>query len=645
VTAVSLRELAERREREDFVGREKELAALLGNLEQGGPLVTYLHGMAGIGKSTLLGAFAGRARERDATVIRVDCGSIEPTARGFLAALRSATGQGEDSDPVQRLSALDRVVLVVDSYESFRVSEAWLRQEFIGALPENARLVIAGRDAPSLSWFGSVGPGSVAVMELGPLEDDAARALLRSAGLSDDVARRIHRIAQGHPLALRVAAAAAVTAPSVAIEELVAQRVIEQLASPYLEHLDPLTRRALDAASVVRRITLSLLAAMLPDAAPQDAYERLATLPFARQMSDGLGLHETMQQAVAARLRAEDPTRHRSHRQAAWRCLRDEYRRAGATEIWRYTADMLYLVENPIVHEAFFPSGAQLMAVEPARTGDAAGILETLRSHDGPRGVAIIQDWWARAPEIFRAVRDRDGRLAGFYVVFEIGAVPRQRWPRDPIAEAWLDHLRRSPVPRDQLVLFSRRDLDRAVGEAPGAVQASTFLDIKRQYMEMRPRLRRVYWAAYSVLDYLPALAPLGFVRLPEADVDLDGRRFYTVMLDFGPGSIDEWLARVAARELGIPQDDLLDLEARELVVDGERLELTRREFELLRYLMEREGKTVTRADLLADVWGYGYEGDSNVVDVAVRAVRRKLGTKAGLIATVRGAGYRYRRS
>jgi DNA-binding response OmpR family regulator len=106
---------------------------------------------------------------------------------------------------------------------------------------------------------------------------------------------------------------------------------------------------------------------------------------------------------------------------------------------------------------------------------------------------------------------------------------------------------------------------------------------------------------------------------------------------------VDEWLARIAASELGIPQDDLLDLEAHELVVDGQRVALTRLEYQLMHYLMQREGKAVSRAELLADVWGYGYAGDSNVVEVAVAALRRKLGDGAAVLTTVRGVGYRYR--
>ena len=63
-----------------------------------------------------------------------------------------------------------------------------------------------------------------------------------------------------------------------------------------------------------------------------------------------------------------------------------------------------------------------------------------------------------------------------------------------------------------------------------------------------------------------------------------------------------------------------------------------------MNYLMQREGKAVSRADLLADVWGYAYEGDSNVVEVAIGALRRKLGSGSTVLATVRGVGYRYRR-
>jgi hypothetical protein len=86
------------------------------------------------------------------------------------------------------------------------------------------------------------------------------------------------------------------------------------------------------------------------------------------------------------------------------------------------------------------------------------------------------------------------------------------------------------------------------------------------------------------------------------------------------------------------------DREARELIVAGRRTALTPLEFGVLHYLTEREGRAVTRMALLSDVWGYEYEGGSNVVDAAVRSLRKKLGRCATAIETVTKVGYRYRR-
>lgn len=114
-------------------------------------------------------------------------------------------------------------------------------------------------------------------------------------------------------------------------------------------------------------------------------------------------------------------------------------------------------------------------------------------------------------------------------------------------------------------------------------------------------------------------------------------------MLDFGPRSVDGWLARLASDELGVEDHGILDIDSHELVLDGQRVPLTRLEFRTLRYLYERPGKNVTRDELLDEVWGYNYQGESNLVDVVIRALRKKLDTRAKSIQTVRGVGYRYR--
>ena len=70
-------------------------------------------------------------------------------------------------------------------------------------------------------------------------------------------------------------------------------------------------------------------------------------------------------------------------------------------------------------------------------------------------------------------------------------------------------------------------------------------------------------------------------------------------------------------------------------------VELTRKEFELLLYLMENRGIVMTRDQILCHIWGYDFDGETRTVDVHVRTLRQKLGDTGRLIETVRGVGYR----
>jgi DNA-binding response OmpR family regulator len=84
-----------------------------------------------------------------------------------------------------------------------------------------------------------------------------------------------------------------------------------------------------------------------------------------------------------------------------------------------------------------------------------------------------------------------------------------------------------------------------------------------------------------------------------------------------------------------------LDIRTRKAMVSGELVDLTAREFTMLETLMSHPGQVLSREQLLAHVWGYDYDPGSNVVEVYVRYLRRKLGEDA--IETVRGMGYRLR--
>jgi DNA-binding response OmpR family regulator len=95
---------------------------------------------------------------------------------------------------------------------------------------------------------------------------------------------------------------------------------------------------------------------------------------------------------------------------------------------------------------------------------------------------------------------------------------------------------------------------------------------------------------------------------------------------------------RGAAPELRVG-DLVVDRSARRVVRAGREVALTAKEFAVLEHLASRAGEVVSKAEILEHGWDFAYDGDPNIVEVYVSALRRKLG--AGLIETVRGAGYR----
>ena len=115
------------------------------------------------------------------------------------------------------------------------------------------------------------------------------------------------------------------------------------------------------------------------------------------------------------------------------------------------------------------------------------------------------------------------------------------------------------------------------------------------------------------------------------------------------PFKFEELLARVRARlRAERPAEGspviraggiALDGRSRRVSIDGEALDLTAREFTMLETFLRHSGQVLSREQLLSHVWGYDHDPGSNVVDVYVGYLRKKLGSEA--IVTVRGAGYR----
>ena len=161
----------------------------------------------------------------------------------------------------------------------------------------------------------------------------------------------------------------------------------------------------------------------------------------------------------------------------------------------------------------------------------------------------------------------------------------------------------------------------------------------------------------YTILAQLKSMSsvkdvPVIMVTAKEAEFDkvkgLEGGADDYITKPFG---MMEFIARVKAvlRRSARQNEDrelhygelYLNVGRHEVRYQEEKIELTRKEFELLQYLMENKNLVMTRNQILCHVWGYDFDGETRTVDVHVRTLRQKLGEAGDLIETVRGVGYR----
>ena len=100
--------------------------------------------------------------------------------------------------------------------------------------------------------------------------------------------------------------------------------------------------------------------------------------------------------------------------------------------------------------------------------------------------------------------------------------------------------------------------------------------------------------------------------------------------------------AKPDAKELKSYDGIVIDNEGRTVTVDGKQVELSFREYELLKYLLDNENIALSRDKILNTVWNYDYYGDSRTIDSHIKKIRHKLGKKGKHIQTIRGIGYKF---
>jgi Transcriptional regulatory protein, C terminal len=633
MTAATIADLIRRGRRTTLAGRNAELRLLRQATAPAGPAVAYVHGPAGIGKTALISTLDACFENEGVRRWHIAAGAVEPTPTAILTALGKFIDH--EARTIAELagalaSVKDVTVVIVDDVDTWRLAASWLRTDLLPALPASMHFVLAGTVPPPPAWSIEYGQSFLDI-KLGALPRAESDAAVAAAGLSAEIAERIWLLSGGHPLGLRMAIHAARTG------SLGTARDAAELANAMLHAIgDYNLRRAVEACAIVRRANRGLMSAILETEEPiqLSLLEAVEALPFSKRDAEGIYIAEPVRRAIVEWMSGVEPERHQMWRKTAANWIVSRLRAAGRSGRWRHMADLLHLLEQPVLRNAFFPPEEEAPPVEPARPDDFCQIFEIAELRDGLDERARIEVWAQRLPHRFSVARGSEGEVLAFYLFARqddphsgLGAV-------DPLFATWQAHLVANPVEGE--VLFIRQMSARANEDHPPG-RTACILDLKRNYIE-RWGMARIYCSAFA--DDRHLLHRLGFRPLEQPQTGLPD----TMVLEVPGGDMIGWVsALIDADPSGTTHYDNLDFarDRREIVVEGRAIELTPLEAQVLGELIDRAPAVVRREDLIERIWRRAYVG-SNVVDTVVRTLRKKLGPRRDCIQTVAKAGYRY---
>lgn len=159
----------------------------------------------------------------------------------------------------------------------------------------------------------------------------------------------------------------------------------------------------------------------------------------------------------------------------------------------------------------------------------------------------------------------------------------------------------------------------------------------------------------YGVAEEVRKLSDVPIIMLTAKSDEKDELRGFDLGIDeyitkpFSPRILVARVEAVLRRSLSDAESNIIsvdgiemDIAAHQVKVDGEPIELSYKEFELLNYFLQNRGVALSREKILNNVWNYDYFGDARTIDTHVKKLRSKLGTKGDYIKTIWGMGYKF---
>lgn len=518
-------------DRDRFRGRGTELARLDDVLAgAGGHRVVFLHGPGGIGKSTLLREAGRRASARGFAVRVIDGRDIVPVPGDIEAAV----GDLDTGSPP---------LLVFDSYERMAGADGWLRRTLVPALPAETVVLVAGRRPPAPEWFRDGWERIVLEIELGPLPEDEARAMLRAQGIADRDADDLVAWARGWPLALSLGAEAASAGPvDLDRHPDVLRGAVSRVARAELEqgNLD-----VIGVAAVARSCDARLLADVVPDVDPDTAMTWLQQLAFAEPVRGGVSLHDAVRGALRADLEARHPERARDLR----RRIADHFHDRAVGGEPHTLIDLTELIDDPALRWGLGAEGSVRYRIDRLRPADHDALAPWYATR--PTWWRDVEAFLRDAPECVVLARDAADRLAGLSIAVT-AANPPAIAEEDTVLRRWLGHAR--TLGTDAVLLWrDSTDFQRNADPASPVVSlmntasilGSGLANVRYSFIPLDPSNQAAVRFSHSVNGR----------SAPELRVELDGRVLECHIIDHGAGGMIGQLREVLYAELRLPRD------------------------------------------------------------------------------------------
>ena len=539
-----------------FVGRSAELELFRSAVGKPEPpfALLFLHGPGGVGKSSLLDAFAREAGRQGVTVLRLDARSIERSPAGFNRALCGELGLPEHLEPLAHLERRGSAVLLLDTYEQLALLDAWLRESFLPGVPAHLLTVIAGRNPPAAAW--RTDPGWNALIRIVPLRNFSpieSAAYLQVRGVPERQHAGVLASTHGHPLALSLVADLLAAGNDQAMATaLDSPDVVRVLLDRFVQGVpDAGHRRALQVCAHARVTTEGLLADVLETERAGELFQWLRELSFIEQGPDGLFPHDLARDLLESDLRWRHPEAYREDHRRIRNAIVRALQSAQGVAQQRASFDLLFLHRhNPLMRPFVEWAALGSAWAEPAVPDDHAAILAMIGAHEGEESAAIARFWLERQPQAFTIFRSAGDRIIGCFASLTLSVITPELCAADPAMTAVRAFIAQfGPLRPGEIILHHRFALGREHYQDVSPVWNMVIMASTVQWLTT-PRLA---WSFITTADPEYWRATLSYVNLrraPEADFTVGGRRYGIFAHDWRSEPPVAWLDLMAEREL-----------------------------------------------------------------------------------------------